>query len=68
MDVVRRYGFDQPARTEEIAEYMMCLDAAEVTCSEFAQRFGTSQEDADAFLEWLNIGLQFYSDEYFSEQ
>lgn len=59
MDVVKGHGFDQPSRTEEIAEYMTSRDAADVTCSAFARRFGTSQEDAEAFLEWLNIGLQF---------
>ena len=29
----------------------------------FARRFSTTQDDAEAFLEWLTIGLQF-SDEY----
>ena len=33
MDVVRRNGFDQPARTEEIAEYMTSREAADVTCA-----------------------------------
>lgn len=60
MAVVQKYGFDSGAKSDAIAEYMTTREPGEdamVTCAAFAARLGTSEEEADAFLTWLNVGF-----------
>jgi len=60
MAVVQKYGFDRGAKLEEVADYMTSREPGEsaaVTCAAFAARLGTSEEEADAFLAWLNVGF-----------
>ena len=60
MAVVQKYGFDSGAKMDAIADYMTTREPGEdamVTCTAFAARLGTSEEEADAFLTWLNVGF-----------
>ena len=66
MAVVDKYGFDQGAKSDEIADFVES-HAHAVTCAAFAARFGTSDEDADTFLTWLNVGLAF-REQYLAER
>lgn len=62
MAVVLKYGFDLGAMSDEVADYMTgreTRESATITCSAFSARFGTSEEEADAFLAWLNVGIAF---------
>ena len=66
MAVVDKYGYDQGAKSDEIADFVES-HAHAVTCAAFAARFGTSDEDADTFLTWLNVGLAF-REQYLAER
>ena len=69
MAVVQKYGFDRSAKSDEVADYMTSREPGEsaaVTCAAFAARFGTSEEEADAFLAWLNVG--FACKEYLAQE
>ena len=60
MAVVQKYGFDSGAKLDAIADYMTTREPGEdamVTCAAFAARLGTSEEEADALLTWLNVGF-----------
>lgn len=60
MAVVQKYGFNRGAKSDEVADYMTSREPGEsaaVTCAAFAARLGTSEEEADAFLAWLNVGF-----------
>ena len=48
------------AKSEEVADYRTSREPGEsaaVTCAAFAARLGTSEDEADAFLAWLNVGF-----------
>ena len=57
--VVQKYGFADGARSDEIADFMTSGESRSVSSKEFAERFGTSVEDGEAFLAWLNVGIAF---------
>ena len=68
MAIVQRYGFDRGAKSDEVAEYMTSREtSATITCAAFSDRFGTSEEEADAFLAWLNVGIAF-KERYIAQQ
>jgi aspartokinase len=53
----KHYGLDSEEKSTEIAEYMTCGET--VSAASFAEKFGTSMEEAVVFLEWIQVGVKF---------
>ena len=57
--VVAKYKFDKGPQQDAIADFLTSGEASSVTAKEFAERFGTNEEDASIFLAWINVGVAF---------
>ena len=57
--VVTRYSLDRGSKSDAIADFLTSSEKESVTAEEFAERFGTSEEDASIFLAWVNVGIAF---------
>jgi aspartokinase len=53
----KHYKLDSDEKSTEIAEYMTCGET--VSAASFAEKFGTSMEEAVVFLEWIQVGVRF---------
>ena len=59
MAVVQKYGFAEGEKSDAIADFMTSGESRSVSSKEFAERFGTTVEDGESFLAWLNVGIAF---------
>ena len=50
---------DHRTQSDAIADFMTSGESRSVSSSEFAERFGTTVEDGESFLAWLNVGIAF---------
>ena len=58
--VVQKYSFDRGTKSDEVADYVTSREtSAAMTSADLSARFGTSEEEAEAFLAWLNVGIAF---------
>lgn len=57
--IVKKYKFDDGPKSDAIADFLTSGECTEVSDEIFAERFGTSIEDASSFLQWLNVGISF---------
>ena len=57
--IVRKYNFADGPRSDAIADFLTSGESSTVTASEFAVRFGTTEEDASIVLAWINVGVAF---------
>ena len=53
----KKYKLDSEEKSTEIAEYMTSGNT--VSAASFAEKFGTSMEEAVVFLEWIQVGVKF---------
>ena len=44
---------------DAVADFLTSGEASTVSSSEFAARFGMTEEDASIFLAWVNVGISF---------
>ena len=56
-EVVRKYRLDEEDRAEKLTTYI--IEHEDITVSEFAAEFKLDVADANSFLAWINIGVQF---------
>ena len=57
--IVQKYRLDSGPKADAVADFLTSGEASSVSASEFAQRFGTTEEDAGVFLAWINVGVAF---------
>ena len=55
----RHYKLDTEEKAEAIAALLTSTDALSLTAATFAEKFGTTQEEAVVFLEWIKVGVNF---------
>mmetsp|Transcript_23536 Transcript_23536/g.22568 ORF Transcript_23536/g.22568 Transcript_23536/m.22568 type:complete len:138 (-) Transcript_23536:243-656(-) len=53
----KKYGLDQNSKADKVAEFL--TSSSSVTPPAFAEKFGTSMEEAVVFLEWIKVGIKF---------
>ena len=58
-EVVTRYNLMEGPKSDAIADFLTSGAASSVSAAEFAERFGTSEDDASTFLAWINVGIAF---------
>jgi MYND finger len=60
--IIKKYGLDTDAKSTEIAEFLTSSGQQhdnKVSAAAFAEKFGTSDEEAVVFLEWIKVGVKF---------
>jgi hypothetical protein len=60
--IIKAYQLDTNEKSEEIAEFLTSKDRDQddkVSAPEFAEKFGTTKEEAVVFLEWIKVGIKF---------
>ena len=60
--IIKAYGLDTEAKSTEIAEFLTGAQGEhdnKVSATAFAEKFGTTNEEAVVFLEWIKVGVQF---------
>ena len=60
--IIKHYGLDTDAKSTEIAEFLTSSKGehdGQVSASDFAEKFGTTTEEAIVFLEWIKVGIKF---------
>lgn len=61
--IIQKYALDTDAKSTEIAEFLTAAGDQEkggaVSAATFAEKFGTTPEEAVVFLEWINVGVKF---------
>jgi len=58
--IIKHYKLDTDEKSEEIATFLTKSgDSSNVSASSFAEKFGTTNEEAVVFLEWIKVGVQF---------
>lgn len=57
----QHYKMDTEEKSEAIAKFLTDDSGGEtsVTAAAFAEKFGTTQEEAVVFLEWIKVGVNF---------
>ena len=58
-EVVARYNLMEGPKSDAIADFLTNGESSSVSSLQFAERFGTSEEDASTFLAWINVGIAF---------
>ena len=58
-EIVQKYNFTDGPKSDAIADFLTSGESTTVTSEGFAERFGTSVEDASSFLAWVNVGIAF---------
>ena len=54
------YKLDTDEKSEAIAEFLTSrANESSVTAAAFAEKFGTTREEAVVFLEWIKVGVNF---------
>ena len=54
--VVKENDLDSPDKAEEVAHY---ITSGTVSAADFGKKFGISEEDAKAFLDFVMKGVKF---------
>lgn len=57
--IIKKYNLNTEAMSSAIAEFLTVGDAGSVTAAQFAEKFGTTPEEAVVFLEWIQVGVKF---------
>ena len=58
--IIKAYKLDTEEKSEAIAEFLTSKDQdGKVSAPIFAEKFGTTQEEAVVFLEWIKVGIKF---------
>lgn len=55
----QHYKLDTDEKAEAIASLLTSTEALSLTAATFAEKFGTTQEEAVVFLEWIKVGVNF---------
>uniref|UniRef100_A0A7S4BX12 TolA protein n=1 Tax=Chrysotila carterae TaxID=13221 RepID=A0A7S4BX12_CHRCT len=57
--VVSKYGLDKGDKAAEIAELLTTGPNTTITADAFAEKYGTTVDEASEFLGWVNVGVAF---------
>ena len=60
--IIKKYSLDSDAKSTEIAEFLTSAQDPQdnkVSAAAFAEKFGTTNEEAVVFLEWIKVGIKF---------
>lgn len=57
--IVKKYRFTDGPKSDAIADFLTSGASTSVSAEQFAERFGTTEDDASAFLAWVNVGIAF---------
>jgi len=58
--IIKKYGLDSEEKATEISEFITSTDSEKkVSAQSFADKFGTTPEEAVVFLEWIKVGVKF---------
>ena len=59
--IIKKYKLDTEEKSTEIATYLTDNNSSsnKITAPDFANKFGTSVEEAVVFLEWIKVGVTF---------
>mmetsp|Transcript_25940 Transcript_25940/g.76743 ORF Transcript_25940/g.76743 Transcript_25940/m.76743 type:complete len:139 (-) Transcript_25940:3228-3644(-) len=62
--IIKKYKLDTEEKSSQIADFLTGSSGSvgvenQVSAPEFAEKFGTSQEEAVVFLEWIKVGVKF---------
>eukprot|EP00980_Cylindrotheca_fusiformis_P008276 scaffold1736_cov127-Cylindrotheca_fusiformis.AAC.90 len=58
--IISYYKLNSEEKSEEIAQFLTSKDSEDkVSAPAFAEKFGTTVEEAVVFLEWIKVGVQF---------
>lgn len=57
--IVKKYDLNSGPKSDGIADFLTSDEAGSVSSTEFAERFGMTEEEGEIFLAWLNVGIAF---------
>jgi len=57
--VVAKHGLNSNKNSDRIADFLTRSDREHTTAGDFATEFSIPVDDADKFLQWVNVGLDF---------
>ena len=66
--IIKKYKLDTEEKSTEIANYLTNIstssnsggdDDGKVSAPDFANKFGTTIDEAVIFLEWIKVGVKF---------
>lgn len=57
--IVKKYDLNSGPKSDDIADFLTSGEAGSVSSTEFAERFGMTEEEGGVFLAWLNVGIAF---------
>ena len=60
--IIKKYKLDTDEKSSEIAEFLTSTNEggeSNISAPVFAEKFGTTMEEAVVFLEWIKVGVKF---------
>jgi hypothetical protein len=59
--IIQKYKLNTDAKSTEIADFLTNNTAEDnkVSAPEFMEKFGTTEDEAVIFLEWIKVGVKF---------
>jgi hypothetical protein len=57
--IIQRYKLNTEEKSSAIAEFLTAGEEGSVSAAQFAEKFGTTPEEAVVFLEWIQVGVKF---------